>query len=121
VNQNDPVPPVSLAMGDLFENLPAQAALFNSDALKRTVNETSPRIAVRTFSCGQGVPTLDCHDMGVYKKDRGCVSQPSGKTVPGTSLPGKGGVAEPPPPQPFTQGHFTARQQSQKGGQEHRR
>ena len=98
INQNDPVPPFSLALGDLFQDLPVQAALLNSNALKSTINETSPRISVRTFSCGKGVPTVDCHDMTVYKRDRGCVASPAGKTVPGTSLPVKGGVAEPPPP-----------------------
>jgi hypothetical protein len=98
VNQNDPVPPFSLALGDLFLNFPQQAALFNPDALKRIINETSPKIAVHTFSCGKDYPTLDCHDMAVYKRDRGCLARPSGKTVPGTSLPGKGGVVEPPLP-----------------------
>lgn len=43
VNQNDPVPPFSLALGDLFVNFPEHAALFNPDALKRIINETSPR------------------------------------------------------------------------------
>lgn len=98
VNQNDPVPPFSLALGDLFQDVAAETALLNSGVLKSTINETSPRIAVHTFACGKYLPTLDCHDMAVYKKDRGCISQPTGKTVPGTSLPGKGGVAEPPPP-----------------------
>jgi hypothetical protein len=98
VNQNDPVPPFSLALGDLFDNLTAEVALFNSDILKMTINETSPRIVIHTFSCGKGLPTLDCHDMTVYKKDRGCIFHPLGKTVPGTSRPGKAGVAEPPPP-----------------------
>jgi hypothetical protein len=98
VNQNDPVPPFSLALGDLFVNFPEHASLFNPDALKRIINETSPRIAVRSFSCGKDYPTLDCHDMAVYKRDRGCFARPPVKTVPGTLLPGKGGVVEPPPP-----------------------
>jgi hypothetical protein len=89
---------LSLALGDLFQDVAAETALLNSGVLKSTINETSPRIAVHTFACGKYLPTLDCHDMSVYKKDRGCISQPTGKTVPGTSLPGRGGVAEPPPP-----------------------
>ncbi|MGZ4897966.1 MAG: hypothetical protein ACXV9O_16070 [Candidatus Angelobacter sp.] len=98
VNQNDPVPPFSLALGDLFQDVTAEMALLNSSVLKSTINETSPRIVVRTFACGNGYPAIKCHDMVVYKRDRGCLSRPSGKTVPGTSLPGKGGVPEPPPP-----------------------
>jgi hypothetical protein len=98
VNQNDPVPPFSLALGDLFSNVPEQEKLLSLDTLKKLINDTSPKIAVHTFSCGVDSPTLDCHDMKVYKRDRGCFAKPSGKTVPGTSLPGKGGVVEPPPP-----------------------
>jgi hypothetical protein len=98
VNQNDPVPPFSLALGDLFLDVTGERAFLNAGVLKSTINEASPRIVVRTFSCGKGYPTIQCHDMVVYKRDRGCVSKPSGKAVPGTSLPGKGGVAEPPPP-----------------------
>jgi hypothetical protein len=98
VNQNDPVPPFSLALGDLFLNFPEQVSLFSPDVLKRIINETSPKIVVQVFSCGKDYPTLDCHDMAVYKRDRGCFARPSGKTVPGTSLPGKGGIVEPPRP-----------------------
>jgi hypothetical protein len=98
INQNDPIPPFSLALGDLFENLTAQAALLNSGVLKTMINEISPRIAVQTFSCGGGYPTPACHGMTVYKRNRGCTPQPKGRPVPGTSRPGKVGVAEPPPP-----------------------
>jgi hypothetical protein len=98
VNENDPVPPFSLALGDLFSNVPEQAELLSPNTLKKLINETSPKIAVHTFSCGADSPTLDCHDMKVYKRDRGCFAKPSGKMVPGTALPGKGGVIEPPLP-----------------------
>jgi hypothetical protein len=98
VNQNDPVPPFSLALGDLFKNVIAETALFNTGVLKSTINQTGSRIVVHTFSCGKGHPTIDCHDMVIYKRDRGCISGPPGKIVPGTSIHGKGGVAEPPSP-----------------------
>jgi hypothetical protein len=76
----------------------ASLALFKTDVLVRTINETAPRIAVRSFGCGSGVPTLTCHDMAGYKSNSGCVSRSSGEAVPGTALPGRGSLTEPPPP-----------------------
>ncbi len=99
INKNDPVPPVAMLVGSRG---PLQAgeslALFKSDVLVRTINETAPKLAVRTFSCGEGLPTLTCHDMAGYKANSGCVSRSSGQAVPGTALPGRGSLSEPPPP-----------------------
>ncbi|HLW53899.1 MAG TPA: hypothetical protein VKW06_13760 [Candidatus Angelobacter sp.] len=98
INQNDPVPPFSIAFGDLFLNARADVALLKLTTLDRIINEEGSHLLVRNFSCGEGTPTLACHDMAVYKSNRGCVARPAGGTVPGTALPGKGRLAEPPPP-----------------------
>ena len=99
INKNDPVPPVAMLVGSRsFLQAGESLALFKSDVLVRTINETAPKLAVRTFSCGDGLPTLTCHDMAGYKANSGCVSHSSGRTVPGTALPGRGALTEPPPP-----------------------
>jgi hypothetical protein len=97
VNEGDPVPPFSIAFGDLFRNLRSDVALLTVAVLKQIIHQEGPAISVHTFSCSD-VPTLDCHDMSMYKTNRGCLSMPSSTPVPGTLLPGKGGVDPPPPP-----------------------
>lgn len=99
INQNDPVPAVAMLFGsgnalEAGANLP----LFNVNAMGRVISDAAPSIGVKVFSCGGLVPTLDCHDLRVYKINRGCNRTSSGQTVPGTSLPGGRGVLEPPPP-----------------------
>jgi len=99
INQNDPVPGVSMLFGsgNVLEagvNLP----LFNVNSMGRVISDAAPSIGVKVFSCGGSVPTLDCHDLRVYKTNRGCNRTSSGQIVPGTSLPGGRGVLEPPPP-----------------------
>jgi tetratricopeptide (TPR) repeat protein len=99
INEHDPVPPVSMFLAS--RNAVAAGlnlALFKSDVLVRTINETAPRLAVRSFACDSRTPTLSCHDMAVYKSNSGCVSRPSGLPVAGTALPGRGSLSEPPPP-----------------------
>ena len=98
INQNDPIPPFSIAFGDLFLNVRADAALLKLPVLNRVINQEGTHLIVRNFSCDPGGSLLACHDMAVYKSNRGCGSRPSGATVPGTALPGKGSLPEPPPP-----------------------
>jgi len=98
VNQNDPVPPFSIAFGDLFRNDFSNAALLKLSVLKQIISSQAADIALHSHACGLGLPTLDCHDMARYKSERGCITRPKGGTVPGTALPGKGNLQEPPPP-----------------------
>lgn len=69
INASDPVPPFSLAIGGGAVNATAIAslALLRTPTLKDVIEETSPRLTVRTHACGNGFPDLDCHDMAVYK------------------------------------------------------
>lgn len=99
LNRNDPVPPVAMLAASRSPIAAGQnLALFKADTLVRTINETAPRLAVRSFDCGRGILTLSCHDMARYKANSGCVSRSSGRPVPGTALPGRGSLTEPPPP-----------------------
>jgi hypothetical protein len=98
VNQNDPVPPFSLSFGDLFHNAMSNEALLKLPVLKQIITSQAADMVLHTFTCGQSVPTLVCHDMARYKSERGCIARPAGGTVPGTALPGKGSTQEPPPP-----------------------
>jgi hypothetical protein len=75
VNQGDPVPPASFLSSNPIAALSAaylpflSAPLFNSAVLSTAVRAFAPSIKVVTFSCGT-VPSLNCHDMKVYKEDR---------------------------------------------------
>ena len=73
INTSDPVPPFSLAIGGGAVNATviASLALFKTPTLKDVIEETSPRLTVRTHACGNGFPDLDCHDMAVYKANSG--------------------------------------------------
>jgi hypothetical protein len=73
INTNDPVPPFSLAIGGGAVNATviASLALFKTPTLADVIEETSPRLTVRTHACGNGFPDLDCHDMAVYKANSG--------------------------------------------------
>src|SRR5437879_12623286 len=51
VNQNDPVPPFSLALGDLFQDVTTEPAFLNSGVLQSTINEPGPWNAAHTFPC----------------------------------------------------------------------
>jgi hypothetical protein len=99
VNRSDPVPPVSLlAGGGLVDAVALSSlAMFKPPTITRIINETSPRLTVRTFSCGDGTPTLDCHAMTACKARVNYQPKPSHQTGPGTELNGVG-VAEPPSP-----------------------
>lgn len=100
INQNDPVPAVSMLLATLsvpqaIVGLP----LFNVDVMRDVIQKTAPGIGVKTFSCSGSVLSADCHDLRAYNRDRGCkLTTSSGKTVPGTALPGDSGVLEPPSP-----------------------
>lgn len=95
INQNDPVPAVAM----LFSSKAAlKVGLFNVNNMDRVIREAAPGVGVKVFSCGGSTPTLDCHDLRMYKTNRGCNRTSSGQIVPGTALPGGRGVLEPPPP-----------------------
>lgn len=72
INQSDPVPPLSLAIGGGAVGAAsiASLALLRTPTLKDVIEETSPRLTVRTHDCGTGEPNLDCHDSVVYKANR---------------------------------------------------
>jgi hypothetical protein len=72
--------------------------LFQIDALKRTINETSPRLLVQSFPCGNDLPTGDCHVLSMYRSTVGCTGKSSGQAVQGTALNGKDALPEPPLP-----------------------
>jgi hypothetical protein len=99
INRSDPVPPVSLLAGGGLVGAAGLSALamFKLPTVASVVNETSPRLTVRTFACGDGRPTIDCHAMKAYAARVNYKPKPSGQTVPGTKLNGVG-VAEPPEP-----------------------
>lgn len=69
INTSDPVPPFSLAIGGgaVGTTMIASLALLRTPTLQDVIEETSPRLTVRTHACGNGFPNLDCHDMAVYK------------------------------------------------------
>lgn len=99
INSNDPVPPVSLLVGGGVVNATtlSSLAMFKPPTIAGVINETSPRLTVQTFSCGNGLPTLDCHAMTAYKARVNYKPQPPLQSVPGTKLNGVG-VPEPPSP-----------------------
>jgi len=117
INENDIVPGVSIAFADLKETQAHQvvgaavspggygaakvieeAPLFEIDSLKRTINETSPRLLVETFPCARDRLSFECHAMSMYKSKVNCTGKSSGKAVPGTALHGKDELPEPPLP-----------------------
>ncbi len=104
VNEGDPVPALSLAYGGnlLMSRVMQGIALLRSPTLVETINQTAPRVTVRTFACGT-IPSLSCHDMEKYKDSMhkaGCSEVRSNRRVPGTGLPGRPDTAlyEPPTP-----------------------
>jgi hypothetical protein len=125
LNENDPVPGAAIAFADLVKSQQASGAslksystadnaavqglnagpvlasdtgLFQVESLKRTINETSPRILVRTFPCKPGVSTWGCHVMSMYRSTVNCTGKSSKTLVPGTGLHGKDDLPEPPLP-----------------------
>ncbi len=102
LNQNDVVPGVSIAYADYKKNqvvsMAADAALFNVDSLKRTINEISPRLEVQTFPCERDRTSMECHSMAMYRAKLNCTGRSSGQAVPGTALHGGDALPEPPMP-----------------------
>jgi len=125
LNENDPVPGASIAYADYKKNQIAGAAavssnpsvdtlarigtqttagavselpLFQIDSLKRTINESSPRLEVQTFPCKLDRTSLGCHELTMYNSKVNCTGRSSGKAVPGTELHGKDDLREPPLP-----------------------
>jgi len=99
INRSDPVPPVPLLAGGGLVGATALSslAMFKAPTITSAINEISPRLTVQTFSCGNGLPTLDCHAMTAYKARVSYKPQPPLQSVPGTKLNGVG-VPEPPSP-----------------------
>lgn len=125
LNENDPVPGASIAFADLAKSQQASGlslksypsvdnatlpvvnagivvtsdtGLFQIQSLKRTINETSPRILVQSFPCNLPMSTGGCHVMSMYSSTVNCTGKSSGKAVPGTGLRGKDDLPEPPLP-----------------------
>ncbi len=97
VNENDPIPPFSIALGDVFRNFVSLTPLLKSSGLKQTIADEAPDASLHSFACSPDGDPLRCHAMAVYKTDRGCVNAKPNKTVPGTAGPGKKALPEPPP------------------------
>jgi len=125
LNENDPVPGASIAYADYKKNQAAEVAamrstptvdtlirasaktaataasevpLFQVDSLKRTINESGPRLEVQTFPCKLEMSHLGCHEMAMYKSKVNCSGKSSGTAVPGTGYHGKDDLPEPPLP-----------------------
>jgi hypothetical protein len=125
LNENDPVPGAAIAFADVLKSQPAAGAslksyptadnaavhgatatavmatdtgLFQVESLKRTINETSPRLLVQTFPCKLAMSTGGCHVMSMYRSKVNCTGKSSGNSVPGTALRGKDDLPEPPLP-----------------------
>ncbi len=93
---------LELAAGDNEHHL-----IFNNSALVQTINEISPRIAVRTLPCAISAseviddPTraAKCHEMVMYNTTVGCATaKPSIALVSGTSFGMGQDLKEPPLP-----------------------
>lgn len=103
LNRGDPVPAVSMLASNPTAALTATIApvlaapLFNADVMHKAITAFAPSAQVSVLPCSDSVTTA-CHDLKVYKKSTGACPASSGRTVPGTTLPGRGGVTEPPPP-----------------------
>lgn len=71
IDRSDPVPPLSLSIGGGMVNAVsiASLALLRPPTLKDVIQETAPRLTVRSYNCGNGIPDLDCHDMRAYKRN----------------------------------------------------
>jgi hypothetical protein len=110
INENDVVPGVTIAYADALKakvwDGGHDPALFNIDVLKQTIQETAPRLAVQTFSCAfDSSNPVKCHEMSMYRSKVSCTGRSSGAPVPGTGLPGKGELPEPPLPCSATGGN----------------
>ncbi len=98
LNENDPITPGSLILGGIETDLDRLPLLADVSLTAQTLKRYAPNVAVSTFACSQAIWTLGCHSMSVYKHNRGCTRESSGQIVPGTALPGRPGLLEPPPP-----------------------
>ena len=90
------VPPVPLLATKLFIPHPRLDLVPRPRLLAQL--EAGLRGPVTLLSAPAGWGKTSLLSACIYKRDRGCFAKPSGKTVPGTALPGKGGVIEPPLP-----------------------
>jgi len=105
LNQGDPVPAASMLASNPVFAAPAIAApylsapLFDADVMSKAINALAPNADIKTFVC-KSTPDVDCHNMKLYKENRGCAGSPPSpaKIVPGTTIPGRGGALEPPLP-----------------------
>ncbi len=125
LNENDPVPGAAIAYADLKKSqhasgvslksypsvdnavlrgakagavVASDTGLFQIQSLKRTINETSPRLLVQSFPCNLAMSTGGCHVMSMYRSTVNCTGKSSGNTVPGTRLHGQDDLPEPPLP-----------------------
>jgi hypothetical protein len=71
IDRSDPVPSLSLCIGGGMVKAVsiASLALLKPPTLKDVIEEAAPRLTVRTYNCGNGMPDLDCHDMRAYKRN----------------------------------------------------
>lgn len=103
INQGDPVPPVTILTGGGAATalLSSTVAMFSPPSLSRVIEETAPKLLVRTKTCGDGGLTLDCHYMTAYKANENHKTHSSGEVVPGThsAFPDGHSYTEPPVPQ----------------------
>ena len=125
INQNDPIPGVSIAYADFKKSqqasaeglntdpsvddairqaaaanavATADAGLLQIDTLIRTFNEVSPLLQVQSLPCKGEVLTAACHSLAIYKANVICAGKSSGDAVPDAEPLGKNGLPEPPTP-----------------------
>lgn len=73
INQGDPVPPLAMTFGPSATTQDAPplrgAQLFYSSVLAKVVRTLAPSATVLTYPC-QRLPTIACHQMDSYKRNR---------------------------------------------------
>ena len=103
INENDIVPGVSISYGDARKMnvlaAPNEPSLIEIESLKRTINETSPRLMVQSFPCSfDSSDPVKCHAIAMYRSKVNCTGKSSGRAVAGTHLAGQADLPEPPLP-----------------------
>ena len=69
INENDMVPALAISYADHKnhdDNL-GKGSRLDIEWLKRTINETSPKLLVQTFPCSRSKLSFECHEMARYK------------------------------------------------------
>jgi hypothetical protein len=99
LNDNDLVPGIAMALSPDLSRPGARMSYFLPDILDGRIHDLAPGITVTRFPCAGGAERMvsfACHDMAVYKSNRGCVS--AGVRSAGPNPDARIVKVEPPPP-----------------------